>query len=81
MLGIVAISKTYYSQICIERVVDGQTVYTPVADLCANVPDGTKIPININVDVRDRDLYTAHADEAAEDYAKFQKAIKDDLSK
>lgn len=76
MLGKTAVNKTFYNQICVERVVNGEKVYTPIAGLYANVPEGTKIPSNINVNVMDQALYNANADMVAEDYKAFQAEIE-----
>lgn len=76
MIGNTAITKSFFNQSCLERIENGQTIYVPIANLIATVPDGAKIPTNEQVQPLDQTLFDANQDIVSEDLDLFRSEVK-----
>lgn len=81
MIGKTAVAKNYFNQSCIKQEENGQTVYTPIANLIAMVPAGAKISTNEQVQPIDQALFDANQDIIVADLDAFRNEIKAILNK
>lgn len=81
MLGKTAINKVFVNQSCVERIVNGEKVYTPIAQLYAAVSGNDKIPSNIQVTPIDQSLYIANKEIVEQDYNEFYQNMLKEVNK